>query len=72
MCGELYFPSAADCETQPTPTRVTKIPIEFNSLIEYKSVFRAALRGMLFLSGLFIELYFTVLLAKMAYDRDLA
>ena len=72
MCGELYFPSAADCETQPTPTRVTKIPIEFKSLTEYKSIFRAALRGILFFSGQFIELHFTVFLAKTVHDRDFA
>ncbi len=45
MFGELYFPSVEDVDGNPTPLRMVKIPIEFESLNEYKNTFRAALRG---------------------------
>lgn len=45
MAGELSFPSAEECESSVTPTRLVTVPVTFENVMQYRQVFKAALRG---------------------------
>ena len=45
MAGELSFPSAEECERSVTPTRLVTVPVAFENVMQYRQVFKAALRG---------------------------
>ena len=45
MAGQLYFPTAEECESSVTPTRQITVPVTFEDVMQYKQVFKAALRG---------------------------
>ena len=45
MAGELSFPSAEECESKVTPTRLVTVPVTFENVMQYRQVFKAALRG---------------------------
>jgi len=48
MAGELSFPSAEECDSSVTPTRHVTIPTTFIDVMQYRQVFKAALRGRCF------------------------
>ena len=45
MAGQLYFPTAEECDSSVIPTRKITVPATFEDVIQYKQVFKAALRG---------------------------
>ena len=45
MAGELCFPSAEECDSSVTPTRHVTVPVTFENVMQYRQVFKAALRG---------------------------
>ena len=45
MAGELFFPSAENCDSTVTPTRQVTVPVAFENVMQYRQVFKAALRG---------------------------
>ena len=45
MAGQLYFPTAEECESSVTPTRQITVPVTFKDVMQYKQVFKATLRG---------------------------
>ena len=45
MAGQLYFPTAEECDSSVTPTRQITVPVTFEDVMQYKQVFKAALRG---------------------------
>ena len=45
MGGELFFPSAGECDGKATPARQVMIPTTFENLFHYRQVFKTALRG---------------------------
>ncbi|XP_022807075.1 protein ZGRF1-like [Stylophora pistillata] len=44
MAGELSFPSAEHCNGSVTPTRHVSVPVTFDNIMQYRQVFKAALR----------------------------
>ncbi|KAL9961786.1 hypothetical protein ACROYT_G030806 [Oculina patagonica] len=44
MAGELSFPSAEECDSSVTPTRHVTVPVAFENVMQYRQVFKAALR----------------------------
>ena len=50
MAGELSFPSAEECDSAVAPTRHVTVPVTFDSVAQYRQVFKAALRGRCFSS----------------------
>ena len=45
MAGELSFSSAGECDGAITPTRHVTVPVTFENVMQYRQVFKAALRG---------------------------
>ena len=45
MTGELNFPSAEECDSNVTPTRHVTVPVTFIDVMQYRQVFKSALRG---------------------------
>ena len=45
MTGELNFPSAEECDSNVTPTRHVTVPVIFIDVMQYRQVFKSALRG---------------------------
>ena len=45
MAGELSFPSVEECDSSVTPTRHITVPATFDNVMQYRQVFKAALRG---------------------------
>ena len=41
----MYFPTADECDGSITPTRQITVPVTFEDVMQYKQVFKAALRG---------------------------
>lgn len=48
MAGELSFPSAEECDSSVTPTRHVTVPVTFLDVMQYRQVFKSALRGRCF------------------------
>lgn len=48
MAGELSFPSAEECDSSVAPTRHVTVPVTFLDVMQYRQVFKFALRGMCF------------------------
>ncbi|XP_068706006.1 5'-3' DNA helicase ZGRF1-like isoform X2 [Montipora foliosa] len=44
MAGELSFSSAGECDGAITPTRHVTVPVTFENVMQYRQVFKAALR----------------------------
>ncbi|KAJ7369746.1 Protein zgrf1 [Desmophyllum pertusum] len=44
MAGELCFPSAEECDGSVTPTRHVTVPVTFENVMQYRQLFKAALR----------------------------
>ena len=45
MAGELSVPSAEECDGSVTPTRHVTVPVTFSDVMQYRQVFKSALRG---------------------------
>ena len=55
MAGELSFPSAEECDSTVTPTRHVTVPVTFEDVMQYRQVFKAALRGELIFVAVIIR-----------------
>ena len=45
MAGQLYFPTSEECDSGVIPTRKITVLVTFEDVMQYKQVFKAALRG---------------------------